>query len=101
MDFSSSFKRLTTNGALGGPPKIGGWILPPKWMVKIMVPNPMNKMDDLGVFPYFWKYPYIRHQMVYHRRWLQVLGGFFARKKMPSFFRFGNKSSLGRDYIAT
>ena len=26
--------------------------------------------------------------MVYHRRWFQVLGGFFARKKMPSFFRF-------------
>ena len=27
----------------------------PKWMVKIMVPNPMNKWDDLGYFhPYFW-----------------------------------------------
>ena len=23
----------------------------PKWMVKIMVPNPMNKWDDLGGFP--------------------------------------------------
>ncbi len=36
-------------------PKIGG--KPPKWMVKIME-NPI-KMDDLGVFPYFWKHPYI------------------------------------------
>ena len=27
----------------------------PKWMVKIME-NPI-KMDDLGVFPYFWKHP--------------------------------------------
>ena len=32
-------------------PKIGG--TPPKWMVYFMVPNPI-KMDDLGVFPYFW-----------------------------------------------
>ena len=32
-------------------PKIGG--KPPKWMVKIMVPNPMNKWDDLGGFPIF------------------------------------------------
>ena len=31
-------------------PKIGGG--PPKWMVKIMVPNPI-KMDDLEVFPIF------------------------------------------------
>ena len=30
-------------------PKIGG--NPPKWMVKIMVPNPI-KMDDLGGFPH-------------------------------------------------
>ena len=33
-------------------PKIGGF--PPKWMVKIMVPNPMNKWMiwiDLGGFP--------------------------------------------------
>ena len=29
-------------------PKKG--ILPPKWMGKIMVPNPMNKWDDLGGF---------------------------------------------------
>ena len=37
-------------------PKIGGF--PPKWMVKIMVPNPI-KMDDLGGFsPYFWKHPH-------------------------------------------
>ena len=28
----------------------------PKWMVKIME-NPI-KMDDLGVFPYFWKHPF-------------------------------------------
>ena len=28
-------------------PKIGG--KPPKWPIK---------MDDLGVFPYFWKHPY-------------------------------------------
>ena len=28
----------------------------PKWMVYFMVPNPI-KMDDLGVFPYFWKHP--------------------------------------------
>ncbi len=38
-------------------PKIGVYI--PKWMVKIMVPNPMNKMDDLGgvKFPWFWLVP--------------------------------------------
>ncbi len=35
-------------------PKIGGFY-PPKWMVKIME-TPI-KMDDLGVFPYFWKHP--------------------------------------------
>ena len=28
-------------------PKIGGFN-PPKWMVKIMVPNPIFLMDDLG-----------------------------------------------------
>ena len=33
----------------------------PKWMVKIME-NPI-KMDDLGVFPYFWKYPYTTYDM--------------------------------------
>ena len=38
---------------MGVNPKIGG--KPPKWMVKIMA-NPI-KMDDLGVFPYFWKHP--------------------------------------------
>ena len=32
-------------------PKIGG--KPPKWMVKIMVPNPMNKWMIWGVFPLF------------------------------------------------
>ena len=33
-------------------PKIG--VFTPKWMVKIMVQNPMNKWDDLGgVFPLF------------------------------------------------
>ena len=31
----------------GVNPKIGV-VNPPKWMVKIMVPNPMNKWDDLG-----------------------------------------------------
>ena len=36
---------------MGVEPKIGG--KPPKWMVKIME-NPI-KMDDLVVFPYFWK----------------------------------------------
>ena len=29
-------------------------IFPPKWMVKIMVPNPMYKWMIWGVFPYFW-----------------------------------------------
>ena len=39
----------------GCQPKNRGGIFPPKWMVKIMVPNPMNKWDDLGVlYPYFW-----------------------------------------------
>ena len=28
----------------------------PKWMVKIMENS--IEMDDLGVFPYFWKHPY-------------------------------------------
>ena len=36
-------------------PKIGG--KPPKWMVKIME-NPV-KIDDLGVFPYFWKHQFV------------------------------------------
>ncbi len=34
-------------------------IWPPKWMVKIMVPNPMNKWMIWGAHPYFWKHPYI------------------------------------------
>ena len=38
-------------------PKIGG--KPPKWMVKIME-HPMNKWDDLGVFPLFLvQHPYL------------------------------------------
>ncbi len=37
-------------------PKIGV-VNPSKWMVQIME-NPI-KMDDLGVFPYFWKRPYL------------------------------------------
>ena len=33
----------------------------PKWMMNIMVPNPIFLMDDLGVFPYFrWGYHYFR-----------------------------------------
>ena len=32
---------------MGVEPKIGV-VFPPKWMVKVMVPNPMNKWDDLG-----------------------------------------------------
>ena len=42
-------------------PKIGG-CLPPKWMVKIMVPKPYEQMDDLGVFYFFWKHPSIFFQ---------------------------------------
>ena len=34
---------------MGVEPKIGGYNTP-KWMVKIRE-NPMNKWDDLGVFP--------------------------------------------------
>ena len=49
----------------GDPPtqgKSGCWtknrgVLPPKWMVKIMVPNPMNKWMIWGAHPYFWKHP--------------------------------------------
>ena len=37
---------------MGVEPKIGG--KNPKWMVKIMVPNPMNKWMIWVVFPYFW-----------------------------------------------
>ena len=33
-----------------------GVFYPPKWMVKIMVPNPI-KMDDLGGFPIFLETP--------------------------------------------
>ena len=33
-------------------PKIGG--KPPKWMVKIMVPNPVNKWMIWGFSHYFW-----------------------------------------------
>ena len=36
-------------------PKIGGFKTP-KWMVKIMG-KAYEQMDDLGVFPYFWKHP--------------------------------------------
>ena len=39
---------------MGVEPKLG--VKPPKWMVKIME-NPI-KIDDLRVFPYFWKHPY-------------------------------------------
>ena len=39
----------------GVEPKIGGFYRP-KWMVKIMVPNPMNKWDDLEV-PLFLETP--------------------------------------------
>ncbi len=51
------FFQLKFSGAsscnLGVSPKIGGFF-PPKWMVKIMVPNPV-KMDDLGGnTTYFW-----------------------------------------------
>ena len=42
---------------LSGPPKIGVENHP-KWVMKIME-NPMNKWDGLGVFPYFWKHPFV------------------------------------------
>ncbi len=45
---------LHTYTEMGVEPKIGE--NPPKWMVKIRVPNPMNKWDDLGgpqTHPYF------------------------------------------------
>ena len=44
---------------MGVEPKIGMGPNPPKWMVKIMVPNPMNKWMIWGAHPYFWKYPYV------------------------------------------
>ena len=37
-------------------PKIG--VIIPKWMV--YNGKPYEQMDDLGVFPYFWKHPYER-----------------------------------------
>ena len=40
---------------MGVEPKIGGFY-PPKWMVKIMDPNPIQ-MDDLGFFPLFLETP--------------------------------------------
>ena len=36
-------------------------ILPPKWMVYFMVPNPMNKWMIWGVFPYFWFNTHLLH----------------------------------------
>ena len=56
-------------------------------MVKIMVPNPMNKWMDLGGFsPFFWKYPYG--------------SGFFSPRKLggvvffvPGFFFGKSKTS--------
>ena len=43
-------------------PKIVGFYHPKmdgEFIRFIMVPNPMNKWDDLGFFsPYFWKHPY-------------------------------------------
>ena len=42
--------KYTTRGSyMGVEPKIGGFY-PPKWMVKIMVPNPMNKWMIWGNF---------------------------------------------------
>ena len=45
---------------MGVNPKIGV-VNPPKWMVKIMVPNPMNKWDDLGGLPplFLVQHPYV------------------------------------------
>ena len=42
-------------------------VKPPKWVVKIMVPNPI-KMDALGdKKPYFWKHPHGNH--LPHQKW--------------------------------
>ena len=43
---------------MGVEPNIGGFVYPPKWMVKIMVPNPMNKWMIWG-YHYFRKHPYV------------------------------------------
>ena len=53
----SIFSHFFVGGmVMGVEPKIGGFETPPKWMVKIMVPNPMNKWMIWG-YHYFWKHP--------------------------------------------
>ena len=60
MEFVNNLQKLEQqplnllSWQMGVEPKIGGKT--PKWMVKIMVPNPI-KMDDLGVFPIFLETP--------------------------------------------
>ena len=62
MDKNPTKVQLAGGGMEGVFPKIGGGILPPKWMVKIMVPNPMNKWMIWGVF----KNPYIIFGNTHH-----------------------------------
>ena len=71
---------------MGVNPKIGGFY-PPKWMVKIMVPNPI-KMDDLGGFPRFLEIPKltcIKYQKKYQVLTPQVLP---AARWVSSWLRF-------------
>ena len=58
---------------------------PPKWMVKIMVPNPI-KMDDLG-YHYFWKHPHdvIPSEGVKMARLLPVSGFPVFSSRIPFF----------------
>ena len=75
---------------LGVEPKIVVGPFPPKWMVKIME-NPI-KMDDLGVFPYFWK-------------WFQIFLEFSPRKLgkinpiwLKHIFQMGGKKPPSRSF---
>ena len=68
---------------MGVEPKIGG-LKTPKWMVKIMVPNPI-KMDDLGGPPLFLETPILGVMSI----WRSLLS-------LQSFGLYGKPTTLER-----
>ena len=60
-------------------------ILPPKWMVKIMVQNPMNKWMIWG-YHSFWKHPFVSLQFPdQETKAISGLSGSFLTDQSPTF----------------